>query len=193
MMLTDVKLTVAACDDEHLEIMPADPVIPDPVIPVVDWENLQIVERQDDEGRIEMISEEQIWDLLGLRDEDESAKKKEEDNAKSGKICVPRQMEDNEGGAAVVTDSIPDEIVISYDKENPVMDLGSLYPTMDEFRMALRQFAIHNEFDLGTHKSDKKRFRGFCKSSEDCPWRIVGSRQDDNRSVKVLISTLFRL
>jgi hypothetical protein len=89
------------------------------------------------------------------------------------------------GAAIFVSDSIPDEVVITYDKDHPVMDIGTIYPTMDEFRMAVRQFGINEEFDLGTQKLDKKRFRGFCKSSEDCPWRIVGSRQDDNRTVKV--------
>ena len=33
------------------------------------------------------------------------------------------------------------------------MDIGTIYPTMDEFRMAVQQFAINKEFDLGTEKS----------------------------------------
>jgi hypothetical protein len=39
-----------------------------------------------------------------------------------------------------------------------------MYPSMDEFRLAVRQFAINEEFELGTTHSDKERFRGFCKS-----------------------------
>ena len=52
--------------------------------------------------------------------------------------------------------------VISYDKNNPPMDVGTIYPTMEEFKMALRQYAINNEFDLVTGKSDKMRYRCFC-------------------------------
>jgi len=49
------------------------------------------------------------------------------------------------------------------------MDLGTIYPSMKEFRMAVWEFAINEEFDLGTEKSDPTRFRGFCKSTGDCP------------------------
>lgn len=168
--------------------LPPPNVEPEPAAPLVDWNNLEIVERQDEEGRIEMISEEQMYVLLGLRDEDERAKTKEQENNAQGRtVGRTDYVSGTEGAAIVVNDSIPDEIVITYDKDNPSMALGTMYPTMDEFRMALRQFAINKEFDLGTEKSDKKRFRGFCKSSVDCPWRIVASRQDDNRTVKVTV------
>ncbi|CAN6274388.1 unnamed protein product [Urochloa humidicola] len=36
----------------------------------VDWDSLQIVETHDDEGRIELISENQIYELFGLRQEE---------------------------------------------------------------------------------------------------------------------------
>ncbi|XP_037465458.1 uncharacterized protein LOC119337427 isoform X4 [Triticum dicoccoides] len=97
------------------------------------------------------------------------------------------QGSDNDGAAIPVSDVIPNEVVITYDKDHPKMDLGTMYPSMKEFRLAVRQFAINEEFDIGTEKSDKKRFRGFCKSSEDCPWRIVGSLQDDKCTVKVTV------
>ena len=42
----------------------------DDPIPQVDWDNLQIVESHDEEGRIELLSENQISVLLGLRDEE---------------------------------------------------------------------------------------------------------------------------
>ena len=40
--------------------------------------------------------------------------------------------------------------MISYDKDHPKMDLGTIYPSMTEFRMVVQQFAINEEFDLGT-------------------------------------------
>jgi hypothetical protein len=39
---------------------------------------------------------------------------------------------------------------------------------MYDFRLAVKQHAIVNEFELGIEKSDKKRFRGFCKVA-GCP------------------------
>jgi hypothetical protein len=41
-----------------------------------DWDNLQIVERID-EGRLQVISEEEIIDILGFKVQEERAKRKE--------------------------------------------------------------------------------------------------------------------
>jgi hypothetical protein len=42
----------------------------------VDWDNLQIVERID-EGRLQVISEEEMIDILGFKVQEERAKRKE--------------------------------------------------------------------------------------------------------------------
>jgi hypothetical protein len=76
-------------------------------------------------------------------------------------------------------------MVISYDKNKPQMSVGIVYPSMPEFKMAVRQFAINEEFDLGTEKSDTKRYRCYCKSSEDCPWRINGTKHKGQSTVEV--------
>lgn len=49
-----------------------------------------------------------------------------------------------------------------------------------DFRLAVRQHAIVHEFELGTKKSDKGRFRGFCKA-KGCPWIIRARTEADNR------------
>jgi len=59
---------------------------------------------------------------------------------------------------------------------------------MRDFRLAVRQHAIVREFELGTAKSDKQRFRGFCKAN-GCPWVIRAKTQADN-SVRVQILTI---
>jgi hypothetical protein len=41
------------------------------------------------------------------------------------------------------------------------MEVGTLYPKMDEFKLVVRQFAINKEFDLGVEKSCKTRYRAF--------------------------------
>lgn len=68
-----------------------------------------------------------------MRDEDERAKMAE----------LPRMVEQGgytEGAVIPVSYAIQDEIVITYDKDHPVMNLGIIYPSMNKFRLALRQF-----------------------------------------------------
>ncbi|WVZ96491.1 hypothetical protein U9M48_042123 [Paspalum notatum var. saurae] len=163
----------------------AAPPSSDPGFGDVDWDNLQIAGSQEDEGKMPMISEDHVYELLGLRDEDERAVNGTEGPVRTTQMNM--NAADTVGATISVLDHIPDEIVIGYDKENPIIELGTVYPTMKEFRMALRDFAIKNEFSLGTEKSDQKRFRGFCKSNTECPWRIVANRQDDNRTIKVTL------
>jgi hypothetical protein len=42
----------------------------------VDWDNLQIVERIDEKRRLQVVSEEQMFDILGFKDQEERAQKK---------------------------------------------------------------------------------------------------------------------
>ena len=69
------------------------------------------------------------------------------------------------------------------------MSVGTLYPSMPEFRLVVKQHAIVKEFELGTKKSDPERFRGFCKS-KGCKWIIRARTQRDN-SVRVYITNYF--
>jgi hypothetical protein len=126
---------------------------------IVDWATLQIEETHDDEGRIQLISESHMCQVLGLTDE--------------GTTNVPRQrydhgMDENEfeqdiDGAAIPTnDTVTGEVVISYDKNNPSMEVGTQYPSMEEFKLAVRTFAIKKEFWLGVEKSTTEKYRGFC-------------------------------
>ena len=59
-----------------------------------------------------------------------------------------------------------------YDIDNPVMHRGALYASMIDFRLAMRQYAINNEFELGIEATNKSRYRGFYKGGDDCPWTI---------------------
>jgi hypothetical protein len=144
----------------------------------VDWDTLQIVETHDDQDRIELISEDHMYELLGLREKETSSVLAQTFDCQMDEHCV-------DGADTHVGDGIPSEMVISYDKNNPPMEVGTLYPSMEEFNMVVRQFAINKEFDLGTIKSDKRRYRCYCKSSEDCPWKISGSKHKEQKIVKV--------
>lgn len=60
-------------------------------------------------------------------------------------------------------DSLPD---FSYDKEDPPMAEGTIYSSMDEFRLAIAQHEIKREFEYNIEKSDPRRFRAFCSDVE---------------------------
>ncbi|KAF0915376.1 hypothetical protein E2562_035936 [Oryza meyeriana var. granulata] len=96
-------------------------------------------------------------DGLNSDKEDKKAKKAEQEVADMAKGHTTEQVDDTGGATIPVVDAIPDEVVITYDKDHPKMDLGTMYPSMKEFRLALRQLATNEEFELGTEKTDKKR------------------------------------
>jgi hypothetical protein len=58
-----------------------------------------------------------------------------------------------------------------FDRNNPVMELSSLYPTMKEFKLAMRQYVIDKEFELGVEAIEKTRYRGYYQGG-DYPWSI---------------------
>jgi len=68
----------------------------------------------------------------------------------------------NEKSSILVDDNNPNEPIDDWDRENPCMDVRTYYPNMQEFRLAVKQHAIVNEFELETEKSDKNKFRGRC-------------------------------
>jgi hypothetical protein len=45
----------------------------------------------------------------------------------------------------------------TYDKSNPPMTVGSIYPSIAEFRIALSQYDIKHEREFNIEKSDKDR------------------------------------
>ena len=62
--------------------------------------------------------------------------------------------------------------------------LLGFFPSMDDFRLAVRQHAIVKDFELATSHSDTERFRGHC-ASLGCPW-IIRARTQHGGSVRVL-------
>jgi len=160
----------------------------------INWDELVTEERQDEEGegRLEIIDENQLYVLLGLRIEEENAKgaadlpSNEEQATTNNGSTVPDN--DTRGAAIPVDDEIPEERVIVYDPNNPCMNIGNVYPSMVEFRLAVRQFAINKEFTLHTVKIDKERFIGKCMAPY-CPWHINGRKQHDS-SIVMVYSTL---
>jgi hypothetical protein len=184
----------------------------------VDWDNLQINDIIDEEGegRQEIIDEDQLFSLLGLRTEDDEHRSQEQEasterenrpenrdatieeengpenrnatfegeNGPENRNATIEEEIDITGAAIPVDDDVPGERIIVYDPNKPCMDIGTLYPNMKEFRLAMRQFAINEEFELRIVKSEPQRYIGDC-NAEGCPWHIVGRRQPDGTTIKV--------
>nr|CAD1824900.1 unnamed protein product [Ananas comosus var. bracteatus] len=64
--------------------------------------------------------------------------------------------------------------VYKVDKENPVMEVGSMFPNKETLKTALNQYALLHEFDVKVEKSDKKRLTVVC-AAQSCKWRLHAS------------------
>jgi hypothetical protein len=131
---------------------------------VVDWNTLTILPNENYDGEANaMVDEDKIYEAFGFKATDE---------APTDEVPIPNIPPDVEAemndAAIPVNDDLGDEPMFGWDRDNPDISVGTLYPCMDDFRMAVKQHAIVNEFELGTEKSDKQRFRGYC-SSKGCP------------------------
>lgn len=99
-------------------------------------------------------------------------------NSDSDEEC---EEEDGLVGKDYVSPHIP---VVAYDKDDPPMHVGSIYPNMEVFRLAIAQHAIKNEFEFNIEKSEPGRFRAYCsKKKEGCRWRIHASKMKDNVTI----------
>lgn len=93
-----------------------------------------------------------LYDRLGLLDEDNRETSARQDACRSRAFNVRGRSDDVDDEIVVVHcgDSIPEERILVCDRSNPIMKVGSLYKDMKEFRLAMRQYAINNEFrDVG--------------------------------------------
>ncbi|XP_020406494.1 uncharacterized protein [Zea mays] len=134
----------------------------------IDWGAIQIDDRWEEEGEQETASESVMYDRLGLLAEDERETTERQETVRQS---------DEFNDELPCTDCIPQERVFECNRSNPVMKIGSLYKDMKEFRLAIRQYAINNEFELGIESSSPFRYRAYCKGG-DCPWRINARLQN---------------
>ncbi|KAE8819578.1 hypothetical protein D1007_02570 [Hordeum vulgare] len=102
-------------------------------------------------------------------------------------ICEDVDGQMMQDAADDVDDAHDDELVNVYDKENPVIAVGKLFPNMDEFRMCFKTYAVKHEFDAKTKWTDRKKFyarcRGFDGSVKPCKCYISARRQPDGTDI----------
>ncbi|KAE8781928.1 hypothetical protein D1007_44666 [Hordeum vulgare] len=88
-----------------------------------------------------------------------------------------------------VDDAHNDELVSVHDKENHVIEVGKLFPSMKEFRMCLKTYAVKHEFGAKTMWIDRNKFyarcRGFDGSVRPCKWYISARIQPDGSNIRV--------
>ncbi|WVZ74596.1 hypothetical protein U9M48_022760, partial [Paspalum notatum var. saurae] len=143
--------------------------------------------------------------LMNTEPQNEHAGVDEEGEMNQGGPDSEEQVDlsDSEGGTDSDSDYADDEAdgpvhdkppefepEIVYDKDDPpmIMILGSKYPNMSAFRLALASHAVKNEFEFNIEKSDIGRYRAYCsKRSDGCNWRIHASTMGDNITVKVIV------
>jgi hypothetical protein len=77
-------------------------------------------------------------------------------------------VEFEEEDGLIGQDPLPPVPIVAYDRDDPPMSVGSIYPNMAEFRLALSQHAIKYEFEFNIEKSDPERMRVYCsRKNED--------------------------
>ncbi|WVZ98256.1 hypothetical protein U9M48_043721 [Paspalum notatum var. saurae] len=152
---------------------------------IIDWDALTIIPEGDLDGDATiLLDEDKFFEAMGLKAADELAA-----GDAMGEVpipAVPNEIQAEMIEAAMLVDDIDAaEPIIDWDRDNPDISVGAVYPCMKDFRLAVKHYAVRNEFELGTEKSDKVRFRGFCKA-KGCPWKIRARTQIDS-SVRIQI------
>lgn len=161
-------------------------------IVTVDWNSVQITARTD--LVIAPMSDIEMAKLFGIPIDDRDKEKKRDEAANDGDNHSRDEEADIDPellqyAAVHVDDAHDDELVTVYDKENPVIEVGRLFPSMDEFRMRFRIYAVKHEFATKTLWTDKKKFYAKCigydGGGKPCKWYISARRQPDGRTIRV--------
>ena len=151
---------------------------------VINWSAYTIISNEELDGDATvLLDEEQIYEAMGLKAIDEGTTGGDGSKEIPVPEISPELQEEMDATAIPVNDNEATEPMFFYDRDNPDMSIGTLYPSMPKFRLAVKQHAIVKEFELSTERSDKKRFRGFYKS-EGCKW-IIRARTLRDNSVRV--------
>jgi hypothetical protein len=90
---------------------------------------IQIEDKLDDEGKLEFASEEQIYQVLGWKGEDECEKQEKEETTSGAGPCNGENICDDISAAILIFQHLPGERLM-YDRNNPVMEPDSLYSNM---------------------------------------------------------------
>jgi hypothetical protein len=156
---------------------------------VFDWASMVLGGLWEEEGRHDVPSETQMYSQLGLIEEDEAEGNRRDEALRGGTTNSDESDHIDSGDQNTdqpCEDYVPDEKRVKYDRINPSMQPGSLFPNMKEFRYAMRQYVIKHEFELGIDVTSTTRYVGYCKGG-DCPWRIY-AREEKKELPTIVVS-----
>jgi len=131
-----------------------------------------------------------VYEAMGFKAADERAEEAAREVVPIPTMTTEMQKDMCES-VIPVDDNVPEEPMFQWDRENPNMSVGVCYPSMDDFRLAVRQHVIVKEFEFATAHSDTQRFRGHY-GSLGCPW-IIRARTQHDGSVRVFFLVCFTL
>jgi hypothetical protein len=95
-----------------------------------------------------------------------------------GAGCSVQNECDDNAAAIPIFQELPGERQL-FDRNNYVMEPKSVYSSMKEFRLAMRQYKIEKKYELGIKATDKMRYRGYCHGG-DYLW-IINARVEQKR------------
>ncbi|KAE8770389.1 hypothetical protein D1007_57855 [Hordeum vulgare] len=148
---------------------------------VVDWNEVELEEPTD--LVTAPIADTEMAKLFGIpvddRDEEERDEANTSDNDDRELSDVDEQL--MKDAADDVDDAHDEELVHVYDKENPVIRVGKLWPNMHEFRLSFKTYAVRHQFDDKTVWTDRKKFYAKCRGFDGngrraCKWRKLPSQ-----------------
>ena len=133
-IISTAEISSCIQNDENVGIGDSSDVNADHV-PIVDWSKIEIASIED--GDMDApITQEQMCLALGIN----------ENSILHPPAPIVDCVIDKEllaEAAIAVDDNMPEELHISYDIDNPTIEVGTVFPSMHDCRMAIRQFAIN--------------------------------------------------
>ncbi|KAE8796298.1 hypothetical protein D1007_28819 [Hordeum vulgare] len=148
---------------------------------VVDWNAVELEEPTD--LVIAPIADTEMAKLFGIPVDDRDEKERDEANTSDNDDTELSDVDEQlmKDAADDVDDAHDEELVHVYDKENPVIRVGKLWPNMDEFRLSFKTYAVRHQFDAKTIWTDRKKFYAKCRGFDGsgrraCKWRKLPSQ-----------------
>ncbi|KAJ1255469.1 hypothetical protein BS78_K214700 [Paspalum vaginatum] len=111
----------------------------------IDWDSLVIMPEPDEDGDPKvLVEEDRIYEAMGFMEPDDRQQQRETREETAAEVNIEEEM--REAGVDV-NDTAVEEPVQDWDMENLDVSVGSVYPCMHDFRMALRQHVLYRSLN----------------------------------------------
>ena len=169
---------VESSDDSDFDVFLDGDKLSDNCDPIDEGENLEGLDHHHEFSnytKYEKLIEDEYKAYLAYR---EKGKIVERDNVSDDEILhVALNSSDDEQPT-----EFPD-FNIEKDLEKAELEVGHIFTTVQDFRLALRQHSIVNGFELKPIKNDSDRVTAKC--SKNCGWRIHASKCGDTSTFQI--------